>query len=57
MVSLILFSCGKSKSNLYFYYLLVCSVYKEVLPIIEEDVEEEKKAEDGMPESSMFLFS
>ena len=56
MVSIILFSCGKSKSTLSFYCLLVSLVYKEVLPIIEEDVEEEKKAEDGMPESIFFVF-
>ena len=52
MVSLILFfSCWKIKSTMSFYYLLVSSVCKEVLPTIEEEVEEEKKAEDGMPES------
>ena len=43
-------------STMSLYYLLVSSVCKEVLSIIEEDVEEEKKAEDGMPES-FFLFS
>ena len=56
MVSLILFSCGKSKFTLSLYYLLVSSVCKEVLHIIEQDVEEEKKAEDGMPESIFFCF-
>ena len=56
MVSLILYSCGKSKFTLSLYYLLVSSVCKEDLPTLEEDVEEEKKAEDGMPES-FFFFS
>ena len=39
-----------------FYCPLVSLVCKEVLPIIEEDVEEEKMAEDGMPESIYFCF-
>ena len=56
MVSLILFSCGKSKSTQSFCYLLVSSVCKEVLTTLEEDVEEEKKAEDGMLESIFFVF-
>ena len=38
-----------------FYCPLVSLVCKEVLPIIEEDVEEEKMAEDGMPEIFVFL--
>ena len=56
MVSSNLFSCGKNKSTLCFYCSLVSLVCKEVLPIIEEDVEEEKMAENGMPESFLFVF-